>query len=88
MSFTLIPTLKYLYILWRIFRSTLDVPLEEAVRLAMKEVVGAYAIVVMDATNPTQLIAARKGSPLVIGVGEGEFFFASDATPLLNILMR
>jgi len=58
--------------------------LEEAVRLAMKEVVGAYAIVVMDATNPTQLIAARKGSPLVIGVGEGEFFFASDATPIIE----
>ena len=58
--------------------------LEEAVRLAMKEVVGAYAIVVMDATNPTQLIAARKGSPLVIGVGEKEFFFASDATPIIE----
>ncbi len=58
--------------------------LEEAVRLAMKEVVGAYAIVVMDANAPTQLIAARKGSPLVIGVGENEFFFASDATPIIE----
>ena len=58
--------------------------LEEAVRLAMKEVVGAYAIVIMDATKPTQLIAARKGSPLVIGVGDGEFFFASDATPIIE----
>ncbi|MEA5139565.1 glutamine--fructose-6-phosphate transaminase (isomerizing) [Arcicella rigui] len=58
--------------------------LEEAVRLAMKEVVGAYAIVIMDATNPSQLIAARKGSPLVIGVGEKEFFFASDATPIIE----
>lgn len=58
--------------------------LEEAVRLAMKEVVGAYAIVIMDATNPSQLIAARKGSPLVIGVGENEFFFASDATPIIE----
>lgn len=58
--------------------------LEEAVRLAMKEVVGAYAIVIMDATNPSQLIAARKGSPLVIGVGESEFFFASDATPIIE----
>jgi glutamine---fructose-6-phosphate transaminase (isomerizing) len=58
--------------------------LEEAVRLAMKEVVGAYAIVIMDANNPTQLIAARKGSPLVIGVGEKEFFFASDATPIIE----
>ncbi|MEA5428096.1 glutamine--fructose-6-phosphate transaminase (isomerizing) [Arcicella lustrica] len=58
--------------------------LEEAVRLAMKEVVGAYAIVIMDATNPSQLIAARKGSPLVIGVGDNEFFFASDATPIIE----
>ncbi|MDH4461117.1 MAG: glutamine--fructose-6-phosphate transaminase (isomerizing) [Flectobacillus sp.] len=58
--------------------------LEEAVRLAMKEVVGAYAIVVMDVAKPTQLIAARKGSPLVIGVGEQEFFFASDATPIIE----
>lgn len=58
--------------------------LEEAVRLALKEVVGAYAIVVMSVGHPGQLIAARKGSPLVIGIGEGEFFFASDATPIVE----
>lgn len=59
--------------------------LEEAVRLALQEVVGAYAIVVMSETSPTQLIAARKGSPLVIGVGqENEFFLASDATPIVE----
>ncbi|GAB3641739.1 glutamine--fructose-6-phosphate transaminase (isomerizing) [Spirosoma arcticum] len=58
--------------------------LEEAVRLALQEVVGAYAIVVMNAAEPTQLIAARKGSPLVIGVGENEFFLASDATPIVE----
>lgn len=58
--------------------------LEEAVRLALQEVVGAYAIVVMNETDPTQLIAARKGSPLVIGVGENEFFLASDATPIVE----
>jgi len=58
--------------------------LEEAVRLALNEVVGAYAIVIIDEDNPTQLIAARKGSPLVIGVGEKEFFFASDATPIIE----
>lgn len=58
--------------------------LEEAVRLALQEVVGAYAIVVMSEDDPTQLIAARKGSPLVIGVGENEFFFASDATPIIE----
>ncbi|HEV7348962.1 glutamine--fructose-6-phosphate transaminase (isomerizing) [Telluribacter sp.] len=58
--------------------------LEEAVRLALQEVVGAYAIVIMTEENPTQLIAARKGSPLVIGIGINEFFFASDATPIIE----
>ena len=59
--------------------------LEDAVRLALQEVVGAYAIVVMSETDATQLIAARKGSPLVIGVGEeNEFFLASDATPIVE----
>lgn len=58
--------------------------LEEAVRLALLEVVGAYAIVVMSVDFPDQLIAARKGSPLVIGIGENEFFFASDATPIIE----
>ncbi len=56
----------------------------EAVRIALKEVVGAYAIVVLDSDNPGQLVAARKGSPLVIGIGENEFFFASDATPIIE----
>lgn len=56
----------------------------EAVRLALHEVNGAYAIVVMDKNNPDQLIAARKGSPMVIGVGEGEYFIASDATPIVE----
>lgn len=58
--------------------------LEEAVRLALKEVVGAYAIVIMSVDHPGQLIAARKGSPLVIGVGENEYFLASDATPIVE----
>jgi glucosamine--fructose-6-phosphate aminotransferase (isomerizing) len=56
----------------------------EAVRLALQEVSGAYAIVVMDKNYPDQLIAARKGSPMVIGVGEGEYFIASDATPIVE----
>lgn len=56
----------------------------EAVRLALTKVEGAYAIVVIDNENPDQLIAARKGSPLVIGVGEDEFFLASDATPIVE----
>ncbi|GAA4019150.1 glutamine--fructose-6-phosphate transaminase (isomerizing) [Hymenobacter fastidiosus] len=58
--------------------------LEEAVRLALHEVVGAYAIVVLSKDDPNQLIAARKGSPLVIGIGKDEFFLASDATPIIE----
>lgn len=61
-----------------------DCSLEEAVRLALQEVVGAYAIVVMSEEAPNQLIAARKSSPLVIGIGEDEYFFASDATPIIE----
>ena len=56
----------------------------EAVRVALSEVVGAYAIVVIDQANPNQLIAARKSSPLVIGIGEDEYFLASDATPIVE----
>ncbi len=58
--------------------------LREAVRIALNQVVGAYAIVIMSADDPDQLIAARKGSPMVIGVGEGEYFIASDATPIVE----
>jgi glucosamine--fructose-6-phosphate aminotransferase (isomerizing) len=58
--------------------------LEEAVRLALHKVVGAYAIVLMNKEEPDTLIAARKGSPLVIGVGEKEYFLASDATPIIE----
>ena len=58
--------------------------LEEAVRLALTKVVGAYAIVIMSLEHPNLLIAARKGSPLVIGVGANEFFLASDATPIIE----
>jgi glucosamine--fructose-6-phosphate aminotransferase (isomerizing) len=58
--------------------------LVEAVRLALHSVVGAYAIVVLSLDNPNQLVAARKGSPLVIGVGKNEYFLASDATPIVE----
>jgi glucosamine--fructose-6-phosphate aminotransferase (isomerizing) len=58
--------------------------IDEAVRLALTKVVGAYAIVIMSLENPDMLIAARKGSPLVIGVGKNEFFMASDATPIIE----
>lgn len=60
------------------------VELLEAVRLALTQVVGAYAIAIVDREQPDQLIAARKGSPLVIGVGEGEYFVASDASPIIE----
>lgn len=59
-----------------------NIDLLEAVRLALREVNGAYAIVIMDKEHPDRLIAARKGSPMVIGVGNGEYFIASDATPI------
>ncbi len=58
--------------------------LEEAVRIALKRVVGAYVIVLLDEQDPTTLIAARKGSPLVIGVGKNEHFLASDASPIIE----
>lgn len=61
------------------------VTLGEAVQLALKEVEGAYAIAILDSSEPEMLIAARKSSPLVIGVGENnEFFVASDATPIIE----
>jgi glucosamine--fructose-6-phosphate aminotransferase (isomerizing) len=61
-------------------------PLADAVRSALKQVSGAYAIVILSKNHPEHLIAARKGSPLVVGLGEdlGEFFFASDATPIVE----
>ncbi|MFN0188489.1 MAG: glutamine--fructose-6-phosphate transaminase (isomerizing) [Bacteroidia bacterium] len=61
-----------------------SVPLEEAVRLALGEVVGAYAIVILSKNDPNKLIAARKGSPIVVGIGKDEFFVASDATPIVE----
>lgn len=58
--------------------------LEEAVRVALKRVTGAYVILLLDADEPETIIAARKGSPLVIGVGKGEHFLGSDASPMLE----
>jgi len=60
------------------------VEIEEAVRIALNEVVGAYAIVLIDKTDPDKLVAARKGSPLVIGIGDDEFYIASDASPIIE----
>jgi glucosamine--fructose-6-phosphate aminotransferase (isomerizing) len=62
-----------------------NIDLAEAVRLALSQVVGAYAIVILDKENPEQIIAARKGSPLVLGLGDrGEYFLASDASPIIE----
>lgn len=60
------------------------VSLPEAVQIALNQVVGAYAIVIIDKNDPDTLIAARKASPLVIGIGENEFFVSSDATPIVE----
>lgn len=62
-----------------------DVSFAESVRLALEQVVGAYAIVVLSKNNPNRLVAARKSSPLVVGIGtEGDFYLASDATPIVE----
>ena len=61
-----------------------DVDLPTAVQLALNEVVGAYAIAVIDKNNPDLIVAARKGSPLVVGIGDDEFFIGSDATPIVE----
>lgn len=61
-----------------------EVTLFEAVRIALNQVTGAYAIVVMDSKDPDTLIAARKGSPLVIGIGQDDYYVASDATPIIE----
>ena len=58
--------------------------LEEAVRYALNEVVGAYAIAVMEEDHPSKMVVARLGSPLVIGIGENEFYIASDASPFIE----
>ncbi len=58
--------------------------LEEALRSALKRVVGAYCILLIDKNDPETIIAARKGSPLVIGIGKGEHFLASDASPIIE----
>ena len=55
-----------------------------AVQLALHEVIGAYAIALLDKNNPDEIIAARKSSPLVVGIGTDEFFLASDATPIVE----
>ncbi len=61
-----------------------NVSAELAVRMALSKVVGAYGIVVFCINEPNKLVAARKGSPLVLGIGRGEYFLASDASPIIE----
>jgi len=65
-------------------RNQEKVDLVEAVRIALNQVVGAYAIVVLSKDEPDMLIAAKKGSPLVVGIGKDEYLVASDATPIIE----
>ncbi len=71
--------IEYIYI-----KAKGDIDAEHAVRLALSKVIGAYGIVIIAEDEPDKLIAARKGSPLVIGIGEGEYYIASDATPIIE----
>lgn len=65
-------------------KRTAQSDLRTAVQLALNQVIGAYAIAVLDRQHPDTIVAARKGSPLVVGIGDGEFFLASDATPIVE----
>lgn len=65
-------------------RKTSGVTIEEAFKLSLNSVVGAYALVLVSKETPNQLLAARKSSPLVIGIGKDEYFLASDATPIIE----
>ena len=65
-------------------RQTNSFTLEEAVRLALRQVVGAYAIAVIENGHPQRIIAARQSSPMVIGIGEGEYFLSSDAASIID----
>lgn len=66
------------------YKNKYDSDLLTAMQRALKQVIGAYAIAVLDKSNPDEIIAARKSSPLAIGLSEGEYFLASDATPLVE----
>ena len=61
-----------------------ELDLLSAVQVALHQIIGAYAIAILDKRNPNQIIAARKQSPLVIGIGEDEYFLGSDATPIIE----
>ena len=65
-------------------QTTRNVDLLTAVQVALHQVIGAYAVAVLDKNNPRQIIAARKQSPLVVGIGDGEFYLGSDASPIVE----
>jgi glucosamine--fructose-6-phosphate aminotransferase (isomerizing) len=65
-------------------KKTNQVDLSTAVQLALNQVIGAYAIAILEKSQPDIIVAARKGSPLVVGIGENEYFLASDATPIVE----
>ncbi len=65
-------------------QKTKQLDLLSAVRMTLRTVIGAYAIAILDKSNPNQIIAARKSSPLVIGIGKDEFFIGSDASPIIE----
>ncbi len=68
----------------RIWKSDLSLDLESATRSALRHVEGAYGLCVISSREPDKIVVARKGSPLVIGIGVGEFFIASDAAPIVE----
>src|SRR5699024_10402587 len=61
-----------------------DITFEKADRLALKQVVGTYGLAILNIEEPDRIIVARKGSPLLLGVGDGEMFIASDASPIVG----
>ncbi len=67
-----------------IYQDGQELDFERAVQLALKQIVGTYGLAIVHSKNPNRIIAARKGSPLLIGVGEGEMFIASDASPIVE----
>ena len=72
------------HLIEEILKNSDNLDLFEATRIALNEVVGAYAIAVVDVARPGEMVLARKSSPLVIGIGDGEFHVASDATPIIE----
>lgn len=65
-------------------KNSLKLTLEEAARIVLSKVTGAYAVVILSKDDPGKIIAAKKGSPMVIGIGKGEYYVASDATPIVE----